>query len=170
MIKYPNQTNRCLNKIFEDENKLLKSNLCNRGYKVFTVQSAIDVTSRHETFFETWNLFPVQRENTQTQCSTCHHLSSRPYETKHHPKKWSSHFFINHRMPDIFKDPPMDMVKRPGNLKHIVLKARLNNPLSSWRLKLAQTFYLSVAQQNIYMLFFLFLFFVRGEGGGVSVV
>lgn len=52
MIKYPNQTNRCLNKIFEDENKLLKSNLCNRGYKVFTVQSAIDVTSRHETFFQ----------------------------------------------------------------------------------------------------------------------
>lgn len=43
---------RCLNKIFEDENKILKSKLCTRGYKVFTMQSAIDVTSRHETFFQ----------------------------------------------------------------------------------------------------------------------
>lgn len=43
---------RCLNKIFEDENRIIKSKLCTRVYKVFTVQSAIDVTSRHETFFQ----------------------------------------------------------------------------------------------------------------------
>lgn len=43
---------RCLNKIFENENRIIKSKLCTRVYKVFTVQSAIDVTSRHETFFQ----------------------------------------------------------------------------------------------------------------------
>ncbi|XP_065925150.1 uncharacterized protein [Magallana gigas] len=113
------------NEIFEEQSRILKSHLCNRGYKAHTIQSAI-------------NKITTKDSKTILQYKEKTDKSRVPLVTTYHPALKNINsilrdnlpiLYTNERMADLFKDPPMGAFKRPRNLKDMVVRARLDNRL-----------------------------------------
>ncbi|XP_052708956.1 uncharacterized protein LOC128183834 [Crassostrea angulata] len=113
------------NEIFEEQCRKLKPHQCYEGYKAHTVQSAIDeiITKDRKTLLQ-------YKEKTDK--------SRVPLVTTYHPALKTLNsilrnnlpiLYTNERMADLFNDPPMAAFKRPRNLKDMVVRARLDNPL-----------------------------------------
>lgn len=121
-------------KIFEERSKISKFQPFNRGNKYHTVQSANDkiITIERKT--------PLQyKEKTDK--------SRVPLFITYHPALNNRNnilrnnlpiLYINERMADLFKDPPMTAFKRPKNFKVMVVRARIDNLLPNGGLKHVQ--------------------------------
>lgn len=113
------------NEIFEEQSRILKSHLCNRGYKAHTVQSAIDeiTTKDRKTLLQ----YKEKTDKSRVPLVTTYHPALKNLNTI--LKSNLPILYTNERMADLFKDPPMAAFKRPRNLKDMVVRARLDNPL-----------------------------------------
>lgn len=110
---------------FQEQSQLLKTHLCRRGYRAAPVQSAIDELSSKD-------------RNTLLQYKEREKSSRVPLVTTFHPVLKSLNAILrrhlpvlynNERMATVFKEPPMAAFRRPRNLKDMVVRARLDNPL-----------------------------------------
>lgn len=111
--------------LYHQEGNQLKSNLCKRGYKAHTVQAAIDEMAGHDR----QDLLRYKENNNSSRV---------PLVTTYHPvlknlngvlKKNLPILHSNKRMVEVFKEPPMAAFRRPRNLKDMVVRTRLENPL-----------------------------------------
>ena len=111
--------------IFEEQSKILKSHLCNRGYKVHTVQSAIDeiTTKDRQTLLQ----YKEKKDNSRVPLVTTYHPVLKNLNSI--LRKNLPILHTNERMAELFKDPPMAAFRRPRNLKDMVVRAKLDNPL-----------------------------------------
>jgi hypothetical protein len=112
---------------FQEQGSILKKHLTNRGYNPGKVQIANDDMKQRDR-----QSLPQYRER--------YLKDSVPLVTTYHPvlKDLNSTYILrrhlttlcrNPRMVDVFKDPPMSSLRRPRNLKGMVMRTRLNNPL-----------------------------------------
>ncbi|XP_052680295.1 uncharacterized protein LOC128161092 [Crassostrea angulata] len=115
------------NEIFEEQSRILKSHLFNRDYKAHTVQSAIDeiTTKDRKTLLQ----YKEKTDKSRVPLVTTYHLALKNLNSM--LRNNLPILYTNERMADLFKDPPMAAFKRPRNLKDMVVRARLDNPLTN---------------------------------------
>nr|XP_022316718.1 uncharacterized protein LOC111120285 [Crassostrea virginica] len=111
--------------LYQKESDLLKSHLCKRGYKANTVQTAIDEMAEHDR----QDLLRYKQKD---------NISRVPLVTTYHPVLKNLNSILkqnlpilhsNKRMVEVFKEPPLAAYRRPRNLKDMVVRTRLDNPL-----------------------------------------
>ena len=111
--------------LYEEQSAHLKNNLCRRGYQAHRVQAAIDEMS----LLDRQSLLQYREKPTGSRV---------PMVTTYHPvlkdltnilKKHIPILHSNKRMSEVFKDPPMMAFRRPRNLKDMVVRTKLTNPL-----------------------------------------
>ena len=110
---------------FREQGHILKVHLTNRGYNPSKVQCAIDEMSQQDR--QELLQYNVKPHNDRVPMVTTYHPALRDLNgilRKHLPI-----LHANKRLADVFKDPPMASFRRPRNLKDMVVRTRLDNPL-----------------------------------------
>ena len=111
--------------LYSEQSQLLKSHLCARGYSSHSVQNAIDDLAKEDRL----SLLKYKPKNEENKV---------PFVTTYHPvlrglnavlKKNLPILYSNDKMVEVFKNPPMAAFKRPRNLKDMVVRTKLKNPL-----------------------------------------
>ena len=110
---------------FQEQSQLLKSNLCNRGYKARIVQTAIDEISNKDR--KTLLRYKTRTESNRVPLVTTYHPVLK--DLNNILRKNLPILHKNEKMAKVFKEPPMVSFRRPRNLKDMVVRTRLDNPL-----------------------------------------
>ena len=118
--------------LYKEQSTHLKNNLFRRGYQAHKVQAAIDEMS----LLDRQSLLQYRARSTGNRV---------PMVTTYHPvlkdltnilKRHIPILHTNKRMSEVFKDPPMAAFRRPRNLKDMVVRTHLENPLPNGGFKI----------------------------------
>lgn len=90
-----------------------------------------DIKSPHSPICNWWDCYKRQENRfaIRRKTDTCYYLSSALKNLNSILRNNVPFLYTNECMADLFKDPPMATFKRPRNLKGMVVRAILENPL-----------------------------------------
>ena len=111
--------------IFQEQSQLLKTNLCNRGYKAKSVQTVIDEISKKDR--NALLQYKPKTDNSRVPLVTTYHPALKILNNILRKNLPTLH--KNERMANVFKEPPLVSYRRPRNIKDMVVRTRLDNPL-----------------------------------------
>ena len=111
--------------LYQEQSLRLKTHLCKRGYEAHKVQAAINEVSNQDR--QSLLQYKERSSGDRVPMITTYHSVLKDLNTilkKHIPI-----LYANKRMADVFKEPPMAAFRRPRNLKDMVVRTKLKNPL-----------------------------------------
>ncbi|XP_048765266.2 uncharacterized protein LOC125673022 [Ostrea edulis] len=113
--------------IFQEQGTILKTHLTERGYDPCKVQSAIDEMSLQDR--QSLLQYKEKPQNDRVPLVTRYHPALKNINSilkKHQPI-----LHANKRMAGVLKEPPMAFFRRPRNLKDMIVRTKMDNPLPS---------------------------------------
>ena len=110
---------------YQEQNLRLKAHLCKRGYEAPKVHTATRINDMSNEDRQSFLQYKEKSTGNRFLMVTTYHLVLKDLNTI--LKKTYPHSLTNQIMAEVFKEPPLTAIRRPRNLKDMVVE-------SSWRI------------------------------------